>query len=279
MRKVRLFDVNLRKLYCEVFSIFSTFLGIFAFIIDNNVFKENVFCLVSFVFIFLIVIYFILWIWVSKWKSININIENTTISIITGDIFKQDGLKVIAFNEYFDTQVDDKIISKQSLNGIFIKERVFNVDKLNKHIETYPFNKEDILDENTNRIFGKTKRYKIGTVCLYNDYILTAFSKFNERNQAYLTMPEYLGFLIKFWDEINVVYSQKSVSVPIFGSGITRIREHKNITDEELLKIMLWTFKISETRFKYPAKLTIVIHPEKIDQINLFEIKSMQNGI
>ncbi|MFC0323683.1 macro domain-containing protein [Gallibacterium melopsittaci] len=279
MRKVRLFDVNLRKLYCEVFSIFSTFLGIFAFIIDNNVFKENVFCLVSFVFIFLIVIYFILWIWVSKWKSININIENTTISIITGDIFKQDGLKVIAFNEYFDTQVDDTIISKQSLNGIFIKERVFNVDKLNKHIETYPFNKEDILDENTNRIFGKTKRYKIGTVCLYNDYILTAFSKFNERNQAYLTMPEYLGFLIKFWDEINVVYSQKSVSVPIFGSGITRIREHKNITDEELLKIMLWTFKISETRFKYPAKLTIVIHPEKIDQINLFEIKSMQNGI
>ena len=92
-------------------------------------------------------------------------------------------------------------------------------------------------------------------------------------------MPEYLEFLIKFWDEINMVYAQRSVSVPIFGSGITRIKEHKNITDEELLKIMLWTFRISETRFKYPAKLNIVIHEDKIDKINLFEIKSMQNGI
>lgn len=43
----------------------------------------------------------------------------------------------------------------------------------------------------------------------------------------------------------------------IFGSGITRIKGHKTISDEDLLKIMLWTFRISEMRFKYPAKLTI----------------------
>ena len=135
------------------------------------------------------------------------------------------------------------------------------------------------MTKNTNRNIGKKQKYQIGTICVYKDYLLTAFSKFNEKNQAYLTMPEYLEFLIKFWDEINVVYAQKSVSVPIFGSGITRIKEHKNITDEELLKIMLWTFRISETRFKYPAKLTIVIHKDKIDKINLFEIKSMQNEI
>ncbi len=141
------------------------------------------------------------------------------------------------------------------------------------------FVKKNVLEKNTTRIAGKKQKYQIGTVCLYNDFLLTAFSKFNDKNQAYLTMPEYLSFLIKFWDEINVVYAQRSVSVPIFGSGITRIKEHKNITDEELLKIMLWTFKVSETRFKYPAQLRIVIHKDKIDTINLFEIKSMQNSI
>jgi hypothetical protein len=80
-------------------------------------------------------------------------------------------------------------------------------------------------------------------------------------------MPEYIEFLINFWDRINRVYAQRTVNVPVFGSGITRIKEHKNINDEELLKIMLWTFKLSEMKFKYPAKLTIVIHKDKIAQI------------
>ena len=92
-------------------------------------------------------------------------------------------------------------------------------------------------------------------------------------------MPEYLEFLINFWDRVNNVYAQKSVSTTIFGSGITRINGHKNIADEDLLKIMLWTFRISEMRFKYPAKLTIVIHKDKIDQINLLDIKSVRNGV
>lgn len=67
-------------------------------------------------------------------------------------------------------------------------------------------------------------------------------------------------------------------SVPIFGSGITRIKEHKNISDEDLLKIMLWTFRNSEMRFlfKYPAKLTILVH-KKIDTINFFDIKMAYN--
>ncbi len=221
-----------------------------------------------------------LWWDASRLKKINVNIESTTVSIVTGDLFKQNGLKAIPFNEYFDTQVDDEVISKASLNGIFIQDILEEtVQSLDDYISNYKFHNENILEKNTTRIEGKSQKYQIGTVCLYREYLLTAFSKFNDKNQAYLTMPEYLEFLIKFWDQINVVYAQRTVSVPIFGSGITRIKEHKNITDEELLKIMLWTFRISETRFKYPAKLNIVIHEDKIDKINLFEIKSIQNGI
>ncbi|WP_370568084.1 macro domain-containing protein [Fortiea sp. LEGE XX443] len=202
------------------------------------------------------------------------------VSVKKGNIFKQPGFKIIAFNEYFDTQVDDKIISQQSLNGIFIAKHLdIPVPELDKYIENYSFDDDETLDENTARRFGKKKRYSIGTVCVYNEYLLTAFSKFDEQNRAWLTMPDYLGFLIRFWDKVNRVYAQKSVSVPIFGSGITRIKEHKNISDEELLKIMLWTFRISEMRFKYPAKLHIIIHASKIDRINLLDIRSAKNGL
>lgn len=39
-----------------------------------------------------------------------------------------------------------------------------------------------------------------------------------------------------------------------------------------------WTFRIIEIRFKYPAKLTI-IHQDKIDKINLLDIKITKNGL
>ena len=63
-------------------------------------------------------------------------------------------------------------------------------------------------------------------------------------------MPEYLGFLINFWDKVNRVYAQKSVSVPIFGSGLTRIKGHKIIDEQDLLKItaifFCWVHEIKD---------------------------------
>ena len=228
----------------------------------------------------LFITYICIWYGANKIKSIDLSVEGSTVTIKVGDIFSEHGFKAIAFNEYFDTQVDDKIIAHRSLNGIFIARHMScSLKQIDNHISQYSFAREDIADVNSERLSGKKQKYELGTICVWEDYLLTAFSKFNEHNEARLTMPEYLGFLINFWDRVNRVYAQQSVTVPIFGSGITRIKEHKNISDEDLLKIMLWTFRISEMRFIHPAKLTIVIHKDKIDNINLFGIQSARNGL
>ena len=49
------------------------------------------------------------------------------IEIKVGNIFEEKDLKVIPCNEYFDTMVNDKIISKNSLNGKFIKNVIKNI--------------------------------------------------------------------------------------------------------------------------------------------------------
>ncbi|ART47972.1 MAG: DUF6430 domain-containing protein [Burkholderiaceae bacterium] len=230
--------------------------------------------------ILLALTYLVIWIWSNNLNSIDINVEGSDVTIKVGDIFQQSGLKAIAFNEYFDTQVDNKIISEKSLNGILIKKHLdISTSELDLYIENYAFDGSEVLEIENDRKQGKRQKYQIGTICLYKDYLLTVFSKFDENNKALLTMPEYLEFLINFWDRVNNLYAQKSVSTTIFGSGITRIKGHKNIADEDLLKIMLWTFRISEMRFKYPAKLTIIIHKDKIGQINLLDIKSVRNGV
>lgn len=272
------FDKRLRKEFLERISVIGAALSLALIFVDIP--GDWKLALGGGFLLSLSTIYIFLWYRSNNLHEINLNIEGTAVIVKTADIFEQSGFKAIPFNEYFDTLVDDKIISKESLNGIFIN-RHFPVSTadIDEFIEKYPFDHDEVLEENVGRRFGKKARYSIGTICVYEEYLLAAFSKFDEGNRAVLTMPEYLGFLITFWDNVNRVYAQKSVSVPIFGSGITRIKEHKSISDEELLKIMLWTFRISEMRFKYPAKLTIVIHKDKIDKINLLDIKSAKNGL
>lgn len=224
--------------------------------------------------------YLFIWIWSNRLNHVLIAIDGTSVTIKVGDIFSQPGFKAIAFNEYFDTQVDDEIISKGSLNGIFLKSHLnITTKELDKRIEDFHFEADEAIGENDHRARGKKKIYRLGTIFVHNDYLLTAMSKFDESNRAVLTMPEYLEFLVRFWDRVNKVYAQKSVATPIFGSGITRIKGHKSISDEDLLKIMLWTFRISEMRFKYPARLSIIVHKDKIDQINLLDMKLLNNGV
>lgn len=276
--KVRFFDRNVIKRSVKLIAGASTVLS--AVLLFVNI-PDNCKMLAGIAFLaVLTLIHIVTWVGANRLREINIEIEGSTVNIVTGDIFKQEGLKAIAFNEYLDTQVDNVIISKVSLNGKFIESELKDtVAVLDAHIASFSFDDEDVVETEVQRRIGKTTRYRLGTICVYNDYLLTAFARFDMNNKANLTMPEYLEFLINFWDKVNKVYAQRSVSTTIFGSGITRIKGHRTISDEDLLKIMLWTFRISEMRFKYPAKLTIVIHEDKIDQINLMDIVSVKNGV
>lgn len=278
MIKVSFFDRRVFENFLKITSAISAALSLIVLFVDIPV--EHKITYGWFFVGVLISIYLTVWIWSNNLNKIDINVEGSEVTIKAGDIFSEPGLKAIAFNEYFDTLVDNKIIAESSLNGIFIKKYFdANVSELDRHIEEYAFEKIDMLESNSDRKQGKIVRHQIGTICVYHDFLLTAFTKFDDNNKAELTMPEYLEFLINFWDKVNNVYAQKSVATPVFGSGITRIKGHKTISDEDLLKIMLWTFRISEMRFKYPAKLTIVIHKDKIDKVNLLDIKSARNGI
>lgn len=278
MVKVKFTDKNLWVRFKERVSWIST---IFSLVLIFVSIPEQCKYIAGFLFLLgLFIFYVISWYEANRLKVVDLDIEGSTVTVKAGDLFKEQDFKVIAFNEYFDTQVDDGIISSKSLNGIFINEHLpGTLDDFEQHLRECRFEDGDLAELNEERRVGKKQKYEIGTICVYEDFILTAFAKFDDANRAVLTMPEYLEFLIKFWDKINNVYAQKSVSVPVFGSGITRIKEHKNISDEDLLKIMLWTFRISEMRFKYPARLTIVIHESKIDQVNLLDFSMVKNGL
>jgi hypothetical protein len=278
MIKVNFFDRRVIENFLKLTAGISATLSLVVLFVDIPAADKTIY---GWIFLgFLGLIYVAIWLWSNNLNKIDINVEGSEVTIKVGDIFSESGLKAIAFNEYFDTLVDNKIIAESSLNGIFIKKYLSgSISDLDLHIENYSFEKSERLEIHSERKSGKKVRHQIGTICVYKDFLLAAFTKFDDDNKASLTMPEYLEFLINFWDKVNNVYAQQSVFTPVFGSGITRIKGHKTISDEDLLKIMLWTFRISEMRFKYPAKLTIIIHKDKIGKINLLDIKSARNGV
>lgn len=75
-----------------------------------------------------------------------------------------------------------------------------------------------------------------------------------------------------FWEEVDRVYAGKSVAVPLMGSGITRFKDAQ-VSEQELLEILIWSFKVSRVKFRYPAKVTIVIHKSMKDKINFYNLK------
>ncbi|MFX3637399.1 MAG: macro domain-containing protein [Candidatus Pristimantibacillus sp.] len=94
-------------------------------------------------------------------------------------------------------------------------------------------------------------------------------------NRAYLTINDYINLLLNMWNEVDKIYSDRSINIPLMSSGISRFKEYNHISEQELLELLLWSFKISWIKFQYPAKVTILIHASKKDKINFFKLKGV----
>jgi hypothetical protein len=268
--KVNLFDNYLRKQYLEVLTTISLLLS-FA-LIAFDIPDEHKLLAGIILAIVLIITYVVIWLFANKMVSKTLCINNSTLVVKLGDIFEEKEFKVIAFNEYFDTIVDDKIISSRTLNGKYLQTKVSDISELDRRIESDQAVSNNLIEIEATRIRGKNKRYRLGSIFLNDDFILTAFTKFDSDNRAYLRMNDYMDFLLNFWNEVDKIYAGRSVSIPLLGSGITRFKEFIAISEQELLEMLIWSFKISRIKFSYPSKVTIVIHESMKDKINFYKL-------
>lgn len=217
-------------------------------------------------------------------RSVSLSFEASTVEVYFGDIFfsPEEDLKAISFNEYFDTEVGGRnnLVSENTINGKFLnslssleKEELENI-----LLEEDRLNEDDILiEKNKHRKIGKKNRYQLGTIVeLKNNYLAISGSKFDKDNRANITMREYIGFLLNFWNEVDRIYGGRSIVIPVFGSGILRfIDGYSSATHQDLLEIILWTFKVSRIKIQHPSKLKIVIFEDKEIKYNLYKLQEI----
>lgn len=268
--KVGLCNKKLIKEFFYIVSVISVPFSFFAIVIDVPVrYKTGITIMMICA---MAVIYIGLLIKANIMSDIKLQINNSVMEIRFGDIFIEPEWKVICFNEYFDTQVDNVIISEGSLNGKYIQEHVDDVSGLDRRLERDNHLMKRVAGNNTDRDHGKKIKYKLGTIFKDGDYLLTAFTRFDNDNRAFISMQEYISFLMNFWNEIDIVYGGKSVAVPLMGSGITRFKDY-NINEQELLELIIWSFKVSRVKFVYPSRVSVILHISVRDKINLYDLK------
>ena len=269
--KVSLLNTKLLKLYGSIIAVLSTivsFVQIFYEFPEDCQIKTNV--AICFV-ISLVVIYIAVLVYSNNTRKVELEINGTKIRVITGDIFKQTGLKIIPFNEYFDTLVDDKLISPNTLHGKYILSYINDVNGLyNRIINDNRLRGLQTFVDNK-RSYGKRIKYPLGTIYKNDDYLLLAFSKFDSDNRAYLDKSDIIKCLLNMWNEIDILYSGYSINIPLLGTGITRFHGVK-LSEQELLEILLISFKLSGLTLMKNTTISIIIHRDSIDNINFFKL-------
>lgn len=267
--KVGPFNKKLRIKFQEFISIVATVLTILlAFLDIEQKYRSSIGLSML---VLLILIYLYLWYKANHKQICNLKINNTNITIKCGDIFNQPDIKIIAFNEFFDTQVDNNIIAANTLNGIYINKYFKDSQILNEIIENESRLHQNIIETDIVRTFGgKSTRYKLGSICPNGEFFLLAFTRFDENNRAYLSVEDYMLCLMYMWKELDRYYAGRAISLTLLGSGITRFND-RTIKNQELIDYILMSFKASKIKFN--SSISIILTDSVCKDLNLYEIR------
>ncbi len=190
-------------------------------------------------------------------RRICIKGKNYNIQIEYGDLLKMRACKkVISFDECFTTVVGEETpeIKPSSICGQYL---------INNPIQDMKslIDKANLKPAKSKSKYQNQNRYDSGKLVPNGDYLLMAFAKLDETGSGrFFSRDEFLECLSLLWKEIDKYYAQKDVCIPILGSGITRMDGESSgiLTQQELLDIIIYSYKLSSCKIKPPYKLHIV---------------------
>lgn len=191
-------------------------------------------------------------------RSVKIKGDNYTIEIKYGDIFKEKNCKtVINFDECYTTKIGNKPceIKAGSICGQYLQGEGKNTN-IRELISCSQIQPEKRRSRFQNRI-----SYKPGSIVLDRNNLLLAFATLDENGRArFFTLDEYIDCLSTMWKQIELNCEQQDVCVPILGAGLTKFEggNGASLSQQQLLELMVWSYRLSPHKIKSPYKLRIV---------------------
>lgn len=193
--------------------------------------------------------------------------DNYSIRVEYGNILnKRNCKRVINFDECFTTKVGDKTadINPKSICGQYLTAHPeLDMQKLIDDAHVAPARAKSKYQQKV--------RYDSGTIVPNGDDLLMAFAKLDTTGKGrFFSRDEYLQCLDRLWKELENHYSEMDVCVPILGAGTTSFDggSGASISQQDLLDMMIYSYKLSSHKIKTPCKLRIVCKKNRGFSIN-----------
>jgi hypothetical protein len=203
--------------------------------------------------------------------EIPIRHTNTRIEIKFGDLFAEDGFRVIPVNEFFDSEIGLPVSAK-SLHGIFLSKC------FGGHSQSFDqLIEEDLKDspgENVTRTQGKTRKYPIGTtvtIPVNNErYLCFALTKTEiDTCKANADVPTLWHALSGLWQKARISLGGSKLVLPLIGSGLSGI----GLPTRELLDLIVLSVISESKRRQITTCVRIILTPDRYDEVDLRELK------
>lgn len=193
---------------------------------------------------------------------------DTKIFVEFADLIGRKGWIAIAVNDFFDSNVDEDLVSSNSLHGhILSKFWPDNRDDWKKQIKS---SLKGELTTKEIRSKGNNLRYPIGsTGCAIagnNKFLFVAFGKTDSSNNVTNASAESLICAVRgMLTKARAACSYEPLSIPLMGSGLSRTGIKKSVLVDLMIAAIL-----EETRqAKVTSTITVVLPVSLEGEINL----------
>lgn len=203
--------------------------------------------------------------------EIPIHNTNSKIEIKFGNIFDEEGFRVIPVSEFFESDIGIPV-SKNSLHGIFLS-RCFG-----GHSESFDHLVQEDLKGSTSEIIsktiGKSRKFPIGTTALLNvnndRYLCFALTQTElDTCKVSADIPGLWNALKGLWQKSRVVLGGEALILPVVGSGLAGL----GLPTKDLLNLIILSI-ITESKAKQITNiLRIIITPDRYEEIDLRKIE------
>ncbi|MDD7517100.1 macro domain-containing protein [Ruminococcus flavefaciens] len=198
-------------------------------------------------------------------KKVRITDASTySIQIEYGDLTKiNQGKVVINFDECYTLKVGEAPadIKPNSVCGQYLTQKPISDNEMQNLI-----NDSGVKPENSKSKYNSQVRYKPGTLIPRNNDLLMAFTKLDKNGLGTLTYDEYIECLNYLWKQIDLRHGTSDVFIPILGSKITRF--NRELSQQQLLDIIIASYRLSPNKMKIPYTLHIVCQSREGFSIN-----------
>lgn len=205
------------------------------------------------------------------------------IKVKVGDLLECDGNIAVGFSDTFDTDTSNSVlIDVGSIQGQLLHRRYGgDRNKLDRELRATlvgikPTEEEAVA---TKRL-GKRKRYPIGTVAVLGEpgqrIFAVAISKLSNDLIAQSSVEFLWESLSRTWDAMRLHGQHARISVPLLGTGLSRIG---SLNHENVLKLIILSL-ISHARDRPICReAVIVIRSEDREKVNLLEVAAFLKSL